>query len=65
MAKVGDKIRINNMDGEPHYNGREGVITKICPAAPEFGIEKQYKGTWGGCGLYDTDDFEVIKEAEK
>jgi hypothetical protein len=65
MAKVGDTIRILRMDGEPHYNGREGVITKICPGAPEFGIEKQYKGTWGGCGLYDTDDFEVIKEAEK
>ena len=25
MVKVGDKIRILYMDGEPHYEGREGV----------------------------------------
>ena len=29
MFKIGDKIKITNMKGEDHYNGREGVIEYI------------------------------------
>ena len=28
-AKVGDKIRIIYMDGEPQYWGKEGIVEKI------------------------------------
>lgn len=29
MVKVGDTIRIEYMDGEPQYTGREGVVRSI------------------------------------
>ena len=29
MAKVGDKIRIISMEGEPNYTGKEGVVEFI------------------------------------
>ena len=29
MVKVGDKIKIIHMDGEPHYSGRTGVVEVI------------------------------------
>ena len=59
MYKVGDKIRIIYMDGEPQYTGKEGVITKI--AKDPWGDTAIY-GTWGGCSLYPSagDKFEVI-----
>lgn len=47
-VKVGDAIRIIYMDGEPHYNGRSGVVTFIDAIG-------QLHGTWGGlavCGEY-------------
>lgn len=28
-VKIGDKIRILHMDGEPHYAGKEGVVKYI------------------------------------
>ena len=28
-VKVGNKIKIINMEGEPHYKDREGVVTHI------------------------------------
>lgn len=28
-VKIGDKIRILHMDGEPHYAGKEGVVEHI------------------------------------
>ena len=58
MAKVGDKIRILYMDGEPQYTGREGVIETIGkdPWGDEF-----MRGTWGGCSVYPkVDKYEVI-----
>ena len=56
MAKVGQKIRIIDMDGEPHYTGREGVITHI----DDMG---QLHGTWGGLAVVpETDSYEIIKE---
>ena len=55
MPKVGDKIRIINMSGEPEYAGREGIVEYIDDAG---GIH----GSWGGCALIpDEDDWEVIE----
>lgn len=55
-VNVGDKVRIISMSGEPHYTGREGVITHI----DDMG---QLHGTWGGLAIIpESDTFEVIKE---
>ena len=52
--KVGDKIRIINMEGEPQYTGKEGTVEYIDDAG-------QIHGTWGGCALIpDEDEFEII-----
>lgn len=54
--KVGDKIRIISMDGEPRYAGKKGTITYIDDAG-------QLHGTWGGCAVIPKcDTFEVIKD---
>ena len=59
MAKVGDKIKIINMEGEPQYTGKEGVIKLI------DGIG-QLHGTWGGCAVIpEADDFVVIDEVQQ
>lgn len=56
MAKVGDYIRIEWMDGEPQYAGKEGIITKIDDAG-------QLHGTWGGLAVIPgTDNFTIIAE---
>lgn len=53
-VKVGDKIRINFMRGEPFYEGREGYVEHIDDLGHIF-------GTWGGLALIETeDDFEII-----
>lgn len=53
-VKIGDKIRIIKMDGEPQYDGKEGIVDLIDDAG-------QIHGTWGGCALIpDVDKFEVI-----
>lgn len=55
MVKVGDKIRIIYMEGEPQYTGKVGVVTHI----DDMG---QIHGTWGGCAVIpDTDSFEIIE----
>lgn len=55
MTKVGDKIRIIDMEGEPQYTGKEGIVQYI----DDIG---QIHGTWGGCALIpDTDTWEVIE----
>jgi hypothetical protein len=55
MIKVGDKIRIIEMQGEPHYSGKEGTVTHI------DGIG-QLHGTWGGLAVnLDVDIITVIK----
>ena len=55
MPKVGDKIRIIYMEGEPHYTGREGIVQYIDDM-------KQIHGTWGGCALIpETDSWEIIE----
>ena len=55
-VKVGDKITITKMEGEPRYTGKSGVVTHI----DDLG---QLHGTWGGCAIIpNVDEFEV-KEA--
>ena len=49
MPKVGDKIRIIIMQGEPQYTGREGIVEYIDDA-------EQIHGTWGGCALIPGED---------
>ena len=54
-VKIGDKIRINYMDGEPQYSGKEGTVIHI----DDMG---QIHGSWGGCALIPgVDEFEVIE----
>jgi len=54
-AKIGDKIRIIYMEGEPQYIGREGIIEYIDDAG-------QVHGTWGGCALIPATDTWVVIE---
>ena len=58
MAKVGDTIKILQMQGEPQYEGKEGVIQHIDALG-------QLHGTWGGCAVIpEIDKYEVIDEFE-
>ena len=54
MAKIGDIIEIINMEGEPQYTGKTGVVTRIDDAG-------QIHGTWGGCAIVpECDVYKVI-----
>ena len=54
MVKVGDKIRIIYMSGEPQYTDKEGIVEYIDDA-------EQIHGTWGGCALIPgEDEWEII-----
>lgn len=53
--KVGDKIMIIDMKGEPSYSGREGTIVFI------DGIG-QLHGTWGGLAVIPGEDSFVVVE---
>ena len=56
MAKslIGKKIEIDDMEGEPQYAGRAGVVEFV------DGIG-QLHGTWGGLAVVPgTDHFHVI-----
>ena len=54
-VKVGDKIKIINMEGEPHYKDHEGVVTHIDDAG-------QIHGTWGGCAIVpEVDTYVIVK----
>jgi hypothetical protein len=56
MIKVGGKIRIVHMDGEPFYSGKIGIVEHI----DDIG---QIHGSWGGCALISgVDQFEVVEE---
>ena len=56
MAKVGDRIRIVEMAGEPHYDGREGVVEYV----DDMG---QLHGTWGWLAVQpERDTVEVLDE---
>lgn len=57
--KVGDKIRIICMQGEPRYTGKVGTIESI----DDMG---QLHGTWGGLAVQpENDEIEVIEQDEK
>jgi len=54
-VKIGDKIRIIEMSGEPQYTGKEGTVKYIDDAG---GIH----GSWGGLALLEGDVWEIINE---
>ena len=57
MVKIGDKIRITYMSGEPNYTGREGIVRSI----DDMG---QIHGSWGGLAIIPgEDEFELIAVA--
>lgn len=58
MANVGDRIRIVRMDGEPQYDGAEGVIRTI---GKDCDGDEYWRGTWGGLSVYPgKDEVEVV-----
>jgi hypothetical protein len=55
MFKVGEKIRIIQMNGEPSYDNRVGIIQHIDD-------QNQLHGTWGGLAIIpEVDKIEVIQ----
>lgn len=55
-ARPGTTIRILHMEGEPHYDGRTGVVEFTDAAG-------QIHGTWGGLALQpERDMWEVLRE---
>ena len=53
-VKVGDKVKILYMEGEPQYTGKEGNVIHIDAIG-------QIHGTWGGCAIIpETDRFEIV-----
>lgn len=56
--KVGDKVRIIRMEGEPLYSERTGVVEYIDDAG-------QLHGTWGGLAIQPSrDECEVIADGD-
>lgn len=53
-VKIGDKLRIITMQGEPQYTGKEGIVQYIDDAG---GVH----GTWGGLVLLEGDKWEIIE----
>ena len=54
-VKIGNKIRIVVMQGEPQYTGKEGIVQYIDDAG-------SMHGSWGGCALLEGDVWEIINE---
>jgi len=62
MYNIGDKIKILSMDGQPQYEGREGIIQRI--SKDPWGDTALY-GTWGGLAIYPhIDRITVIEKGE-
>lgn len=58
-VKPGDRIRIIKMDGEPHYDGKEGEVDYIDSIG-------QIHGTWGGLAVVpEVDIYELITNESK
>ena len=54
MLKIGEKIKIISMSGEPDYNGKIGIVESI----DDIG---QIHGTWGSLALIPgVDEYEII-----
>lgn len=56
--QVNDVVLILEMNGEPSYFGKVGIITLIDDA-------KQIHGTWGGCAIIPEKDTFYILGAKK
>lgn len=55
MPKIGDKLKIIYMEGEPHYNGKTRTVNHIDSIG-------QIHGTWGGLAIQpEHDRWEVIE----
>lgn len=55
---IGKLVLIDEMQGEPQYHGRVGIIEHI----DDIG---QIHGSWGGCALcQSTDKFRIIEETD-
>lgn len=53
--KIGDKIKIIEMKGEPHYTGKIGKVDHIDSRGQVF-------GSWGGLALQpEHDKFEILE----
>lgn len=56
--RIGDKIRIVSMKGEPQYDGKTGIIEHI----DDMG---QLLGTWGGLAVQPGNDtVEILRRAK-
>ena len=63
--KVGDRIRIIRMDGEPEYSGRDVLDDAFAPAYELAGAPEKFHGTWGFKPVYpDLDKIEIIQQGE-
>lgn len=63
--KIGARIRIIHMVGEPQYDGKEGEIFHIDPPCKAQGWGEQWHGTWGGLAVQpERDEYKVIGKAE-
>ena len=55
---IGKTVRIIDMEGEPQYSGKIGVVKSVDDAG-------QLHGSWGGCAIIpNADDFEVIEDGK-
>ena len=54
-VKVGDKIQIIEMLGEPNYTGRVGIVEFIDSMG-------QLHGTWGGLAVQEENDQYIVIE---
>lgn len=53
---IGKRIRIIYMQGEPQYDGKEGIATHV----DDIG---QVHGTWSGCAIIPiVDKFEILED---
>lgn len=59
MANIGDKIRIINMEGEPHMAGKEGIVESV--SRDPWG-DLRLDGTWGIALYPGKDIYEIIND---
>jgi hypothetical protein len=57
-VKSGDRIKIVNMEGEPSYKGREGIVAHIDDVG-------QIHRTWDGGTLIPKIDIYIIIERQR
>ena len=58
MTKIGDRIKIIQVDGVPKCEGKEGVVKYIDDLGRRHGV-------WGGCALIPgTDQFELVQRGD-